>query len=61
MFHMKSCLNSSIESEIYIKLYTKKICSQQLVFVSFCNTFIIDFSLDELNTANIYFYEKNIL
>ena len=36
-------------------------CSQQLGFVFFSNTFKIDFSLDELNTANISFYEMNML
>ena len=37
------------------------ICSQQWGFVFFSNTFKIDFSLDELNNANISFYEINIL
>ena len=61
MFLMESCLNSSIESEKYTKRYTKNICSQQLGFVFFSNTFSINFSLNDLNTANISFYEKNIL
>ena len=54
MFLMESCLNSSIETEIYTKMYTKY-SSQQLAFIFFSNTFLIDFSLDELNTAKISF------
>ena len=57
---MESCLNSSIESEKYTQRYTKKIWCQLLGLVFFSNTFIIDFSLDELNAANISFYEMNI-
>ena len=30
-------------------------------FVFFINSFKIDFSLDDLNAANITFYEMNIL
>ena len=59
MFLMESCLNSFIESEIYTKRYIKNICPQQLVF--FRNAFINDFSLDEVNTANISLYEMDIL
>ena len=61
MFIMKSWLNSSIESELYNKRYNNKICSHQLGFVFFRNSFLIDLFLDELNTANISFYEINIL
>ena len=65
MFLVESCQNSSIESEIYTYAYAygtiNKICSQQLRFVFFSNTFIIDFSVDELNTANISFNEMNKL
>ena len=42
MLPLESCLNSFIESVIYTK---QKICSQQLGFVLFSNTLIIDFSL----------------
>ena len=59
MFLMESCLNSSFESKIYTKRYTKKFCSQLLGFVFFSNNFIIGFTLDELNTANISLSEKN--
>ena len=37
-----------------------KFSSPQLGFVFFSNTFIIDFSLDELNTVDISFYEMKI-
>ena len=60
MLPMASCLNSPIKSKTYTKRYTKQICSQQFGFVLFSNTFIIGFSLDELNAANISFYEINI-
>ena len=53
MLPMASCLNSPIKSKTYTKRYTKQICSQQFGFVLFSNTFIIGFSLDELNAANI--------
>ena len=61
MFLMESCLITSIESKITLNGTLNKVCSQQMRFVSLSNTFIIDFSLDELNFANISFYEMNIL
>ena len=61
MFLMESCLILSIQSKLYKKRNTKKICSQQLTFVFFSNFFLIGFSLDELNPASISFFEKIIL
>ena len=56
----------AVESHPSSQKYTlndtlNKSCSQHLGFVFFSNTFIIDFSLEELNTANISFYEMSIL
>ena len=50
---MESCLYSSIESERYTKRYNEKKLFSTVGFLFFSITFIIGFSLDEVNTANI--------
>ena len=61
MFLMESFLNSSIESEIYTERYSKKIVLNIWVPFSLAILSMISFSLEELNTANISFYEMNVL
>ena len=60
-FLWKAVLTDPLSQNYKLISTLNKICSQQLGFVFFSNTFKIDFSLDELNTANISFYEMNIL
>ena len=58
---MKSCLSSTIESELITLSMLNNLIFQQLGFNFISNTFRIGFSLVEYISVNLNFYEMNKL